>query len=111
MNLRPLLSTLFVTLTLAAMACDDDKKATPPAPTSTFSVATASASVAPSASATASAPELPPLSPDAFCARVFGGIWADFTKACTEDDKKSDGYKLASCVATMPLRTRVPKWS
>jgi hypothetical protein len=28
---------------------------------------------------------------------------ADFTKACSEDDKKSEGYKLASYIATMPL--------
>lgn len=109
MNLRRLSFSLFVASTIVVAACDDEKKATPPAPTSVFPTASsATASSAPVASASAppsasAAPEIPPLSAEAFCVRLFGRVYGDFVKACTDDDKKSDGFKLAELVARMPL--------
>jgi hypothetical protein len=95
-------------LTVAASACDDDKKPAPPAPasatpTAASSAAVATASASGSTSASATTADMPPLSAEAFCVRLFGNIYGDFAKQCTEDDKKSDGYKLAVLVATMPL--------
>ncbi len=104
MNTRLHLSSVLVTLTALAVACDDDKKATPPAATSAATTATApTASASASASASAATPEIPPLSADAFCTRLFGSIATDFAKACSDDDKKADAYKLASLVAAIPL--------
>lgn len=106
MKPRLLLSSLLVTFTALVLACDDDKKPTPPAPTSVFpaaSSAVAPASAPASASASSAISEIPPLSADAFCGRIFGSVYGDFAKACSDEDKKADAYKLAVLVATMPL--------
>jgi hypothetical protein len=93
------LASLLAVCTLA-IACEDEKKETPPAPSA---AASASASVSAQPSASASAAPAPALDPAGFCARVFGSVYDDFVKSCSDDDKKSDGYKLAMLVATMPL--------
>ena len=106
MKTRAILSSsLFVMCTVVALACDDDKKPTPPAATSALPAASSAPVAIASASASSSAAtaNAPPLTAESFCARVFGSVYSDFVKQCTEDDKKSEGYKLAVLVATMPL--------
>ena len=91
MRSRPLLSlTLFAPLLV--FACAKEQKSEP-APIATPS--------APVASATTSAAAT--FTPELFCLRVFGSVGADFAKACTDDDKKSSEYKLASAEAHGPL--------
>ncbi len=95
MRTRPLLS-LALLFPLAVLACAKDEPktdSTPPAAPST---------VAPVASS-AAAPAPLAFTPDLFCLRVFGSVGTDFAKACTEDDKKSSAYQLASSVAHAPL--------
>jgi hypothetical protein len=83
---------------LLVVACAKDQPSGDPAPTATPapSAPVASASAAPSAVAVT-------FTPDQFCLRVFGSVQADFEKSCSEDDKKSSEYQLASAIARAPL--------
>ena len=85
---------------LVCLACDDKKTDVPAVPVPSAST-TPVASSAPPAPLPPPAP--PPLTPETFCARVFGTVYADFQKACSDDDKKSSGYVLAAAFAQMPL--------
>ena len=81
-------------------ACKDDSPPPPQpaAPSATTSSPTSSA--VPAATSSAS----PALSPDAFCAKVFGTVLADSTKTCTDADKKTDLYKIIADFADDPLQ-------
>ena len=93
--------TVLAGLTLACVACDDKKTDATPAPAASTSAAPVVSS-APPAPLPLPAPA-PPLTPETFCARIFGTVYADFQRACSDDDKKSSGYALTAAFAQMPL--------
>ena len=91
-------------ITLAASACDDKKNdapATPPPSPSASAVSVPVTSAAPVPST--SAASVPTLTPEAFCGHVFGAVYSDFQKSCSDGDRKSNGYTLAAAFAQMPL--------
>jgi hypothetical protein len=98
---RPLVSlTVLAALVVFNDACANEQKSDPaPIPSAVPSVA--SAPSAPAASV--AVPVALSFTPALFCLRVFGSIGTDFAKACTDDDKKSPEYELASALSRAPL--------
>jgi hypothetical protein len=94
------LAALAAAASLVTFACDDKKPEVTPAPSASavpVPVVTSAAPLPSTAVATV------PLTPETFCAHVFGSVYADFQKSCTGDDKQSSGYALAAAFAEMPL--------